>query len=60
MTLRRALVLVLAFAATGCAEQHRLATCRGPVVALNATAWQPTPDDFATLDRLCPSDGEAR
>lgn len=60
MTPRRVLALVLAFAATGCTEQHRLATCRGPVIALNAAAWQPTPADLAALDRLCPSDREAR
>ncbi len=60
MTPRRALTLILALAATGCAEQHRLAACRGPVMALNAAAWQPTPADLADLERLCPSDGEAR
>ena len=60
MSPRRVLALVLAFAATGCADQHRLASCRGPVMALNAAVWQPTPADLAALERLCPSDGEAR
>lgn len=60
MTPRHVLALTLALAAAGCAEQHRLASCRGPVMALNAAAWQPTPADLAALERLCPSDGEAR
>lgn len=60
MTPRHVLALLLAFAAAGCTEQHRLATCRGPVMALNAAVWQPTPADLAALDRLCPPDKEAR
>ncbi len=57
---RRVLALMLVLAAAGCAEQHQLAACRGPVMALNAAVWQPTPADLAALERLCPSDGEAR
>ena len=57
---RRILALALVLAATGCADQHQLATCSGPVMALNTATWQPTATDLAALDRLCPSDGGAR
>lgn len=42
-------LIVLAFAAAGCASHHELAQCDGPLEALNASHWQPTQ---AELDAL--------
>ena len=53
----RLLLAVAALAAlSGCAGDHRLATCKGPLVALNAPDWQPTPIEMAALAKACPED----
>ncbi|MGI4814130.1 MAG: hypothetical protein ACRYGG_12485 [Janthinobacterium lividum] len=49
--------LLAAMATTaGCAEQHKLAQCKGSLVVLNSTHWQPSASDVAALDKLCPED----
>ena len=54
--MRRVLPLLLALAAAGCTSSHTLATCKGPLVALNAPHWQPTAGDMIALERACPED----
>ncbi len=51
------LALLTALAATsGCAEQHKLAQCKGPLIVLNSAHWQPSASDVAALDKICPED----
>jgi len=52
----RALALLLVLAAAGCTSSHTLATCKGPLVALNAPHWRPTVTDMAALESACPED----
>ena len=54
--MRCLLALFLAFAAAGCTQTHTLATCKGPLVALNAPHWQPTAGDMIALEHACPED----
>ena len=54
--MRRCLVLALVLTATGCASNHTLATCKGPLVALNAPHWRPTPIEMTALEKACPED----
>ena len=54
--MRRCLVLLLALAAAGCTSSHTLASCKGPLVALNAPHWQPTSAEMIALERACPED----
>ena len=55
--MHRCLALALALAAAaGCTPTHTLATCKGPLVALNAPHWRPTPLEMATLEKACPED----
>lgn len=54
--MRRLLALLLALLAAGCTSSHTLATCKGPLVALNAPHWRPTAADMAALERACPED----
>ena len=54
--MRRPLVLLLALAAAACTSSHTLATCRGPLVALNAPHWQPTAAEMTALEKACPED----
>ncbi len=54
--MRRPLVLLLALAAAGCTSGHTLATCKGPLVALNAPHWQPTAGEMVALERACLED----
>lgn len=52
-----ALMLLAALVATsGCAEQHKLAQCKGPLIVLNTSHWQPSASDVAALDKICPED----
>ena len=51
------LALLTALVATsGCAEQHKLAQCKGPLIVLNSAHWQPSASDVAALDKICPED----
>ena len=50
----RCLAVVLMIALSGCASEHKLAVCHGPLVALNPSHFQPTPKDMATFNRMCP------
>ena len=50
----RAVLLVLALSAAACSSNHKLATCKGPLVALNAAHWTPTPAELASLEAACP------
>jgi outer membrane biogenesis lipoprotein LolB len=53
----RAVTLVLALAClSACASQHELAKCKGPLLVLNSSHWQPSATDVAALDKLCPED----
>ena len=52
----RCLALLLALTAAGCAGSHKLATCKGPLLALNAPHWQPSAAEMAALERACPED----
>lgn len=52
----RPLALLLALLAAGCSGGHTLATCKGPLVALNAAHWTPTPAELAALEAACPED----
>jgi len=56
--MRRALpfLLALALAAAGCTSSHTLATCKGPLLALNAPHWQPTAVEMTALEKACPED----
>ena len=54
--MRPCLALLLALAAAGCASKHTLAACHGPLLALNAPHWQPSPAEMAALDQACPED----
>ena len=37
---------------SACASTHELAKCDGPIEALNASHWQPTPVELAAMERL--------
>ena len=50
----RFLTLFTAIALAGCASEHKLAICNGPLVALNAGHWQPTSQDMTAFDKMCP------
>lgn len=53
----RAVSLALALAClSACAPQHELARCKGPLLVLNSSHWQPSASDIAALDKLCPED----
>ena len=54
--MRRCLALLVALAAAGCTSSHTLATCKGPLVALNAPRWQPTAGEIIALEKVCPED----
>ncbi len=54
--MRRVLALLLALVAAGCTSSHTLATCTGPLMALNAPHWQPTSGEMIALERACPED----
>ena len=54
--MRRPLLFLLVLAAAGCTQTHTLATCKGPLVALNAPHWRPTATDIAALQAACPED----
>ena len=54
--MRRALALSLALAAAGCTSNHQLAACKGPLIALNAPQWRPSPAEMAALEKACPED----
>lgn len=58
VTFSRAVVAVLALSAvlTGaaCSSRHELATCKGPLIALNAAYWTPTPAELVSLEAACP------
>jgi hypothetical protein len=54
--MRRILALAAVLAAAGCASQHELATCHGPLVALNAAHWQPSAAEMTALAKACPED----
>ena len=52
----RIIALIAALALAGCAQDHKLATCKGPLVALNSTDWHPTEAEMAALSAACPED----
>lgn len=52
----RCLIVLIALAASGCASNHELAKCKGPLIALNPSHWSPTPDEMSALGKLCPED----
>lgn len=52
----RVALLVLALFTAACSSQHKLATCKGPLVALNAAHWTPTPAELASLEAACPEE----
>ena len=54
--MRRLLAFLLVLTAAGCTSSHTLATCKGPLMALNAPHWQPTAEEMAALARACPED----
>lgn len=54
--MRRSLALLLVLAAAGCTSNHQLATCKGPLVALNAPHWQPSAAEMVALEKACPED----
>jgi hypothetical protein len=54
--MRRPLALLLALAAAGCTSSHTLATCKGPLLALNAPHWRPIAVEMAALEKACPED----
>ena len=54
--MRRPLALLLTLAAAGCTSSHTLATCKGPLLALNAPHWQPTAIEMTALEKACPED----
>ena len=54
--MRRLFAILIALVAAGCTQTHTLATCKGPLVALNASHWRPTAADMATLEAACPED----
>jgi len=55
--MRRALIPLLILAAlAGCASDHKLATCKGPLIVLNADRWHPTPEQMAAMSKACPED----
>lgn len=55
--MRRVLFVTTALAAlAGCHSDHKLALCKGPLVALNATQWQPSDAELAQLGAACPED----
>lgn len=43
---------ILAFLAA-CSSEHKLATCKGPLIVLNADKWQPTPEQMTRLANAC-------
>lgn len=48
--MRPMIALALALLASGCAAQHELATCcAGPLVPLNPSHWQPTPEELTAM-----------
>lgn len=44
----RTLVLVALIGLSACDNSETLATCKGPIFALNTGRWQPTPADLQT------------
>ena len=53
----RFLFAIAAFAALcGCSSDHKLALCKGPLIALNAAQWQPSEAEMAQLAAACPGD----
>ena len=54
--MRRCLALAFALTAAGCASNHTLATCKGPLVALNAPHWRPSAAEMVALEKACPED----
>lgn len=54
--MRRCFALLVALAAAGCTSNHTLATCKGPLVALNAAQWRPTAGEIVALEKVCPED----
>ena len=50
----RFLVVLAVVTLAGCESEHKLAICNGPLVALNAGHWQPTPQDMTAFDKMCP------
>ncbi|MGI4794031.1 MAG: type IV secretion system lipoprotein VirB7 [Janthinobacterium lividum] len=42
----RTLVLIALIGLSACSDTEVLATCKGPVFALNTGRWQATPDDL--------------
>lgn len=37
----------------GCASQHKIATCKGPLIVLNADQWHPTAEQMVALSNAC-------
>lgn len=50
------LSLTIAVLLGGCANDHKLAGCKGPLIALNSDHWRPTPEQMAALSKACPED----
>ena len=52
---RLALLALLPILA-GCASDHKLAACKGPLVAMNAKHWHPSDAEMTALAAACPED----
>ena len=50
--MHRVTLLLLLTMLVACSQQHELAQCRGPALALNVSRWQPSPEQQAEMDRL--------
>lgn len=52
--MRSLIILAALILLSACISKHELATCKGPVLALNADQWRPSPAEWAELEKLCP------
>ena len=48
----RIVLLIVLLGLSACDHSEDLATCKGPVFALNAGRWQPQPVDLKTPARI--------
>lgn len=51
--LRAIVPLAIMASLAGCASEHKLATCKGPLIVLNADKWQPTAQQMTMLANAC-------
>ncbi len=49
-----ALAIPVVLLTAGCSSKHEAPGCRGPLIALNAAHWQPTPAELDALAKACP------